>query len=247
MIGTEKVESDARNDRPSYGLGQKKIQVRRLGRVSYGHALARQRRLVTLRRAGSVDDQLILTEHDPVVTLGRGGDMAQVRGGTARLRELGIEFYVTDRGGGATFHGPGQLVVYPIIDLGAGGDIHAYLRSLESVVISTLRDFDLEAARAPGFTGVWIGDSKISASGIRVSRWVTSHGVSINVDNDLEPYRLINQCGLSDRGVTSVAAQKGRSPGLNAVAASFIANFCTEYGHARVASGPRNAGLSEAH
>ena len=146
--------------------------VRRLGRMAYDQAWALQRELVAARQAGEAPDTLLLLEHPPVITLGRSGETQHLLGSEAELERRGVEFVETDRGGDITFHGPGQIVGYAIVDLAARGrDLHRYLRDLESVVIRALAEFGIVAGRVAGLTGVWVGEAKVAAIGIRVSLW----------------------------------------------------------------------------
>jgi lipoyl(octanoyl) transferase len=184
--------------------------VRRLGRIGYREAWALQREAVSERHAGRIPDTLLLLEHPPVITLGRSGSEAHLLGSDRDLVERGIELVPSDRGGDITFHGPGQIVGYSIVDLERRGrDLHRYLRDLESVLLLALAEFGIRAGRAPGLTGVWVGDAKVAAIGIRVSRWIAHHGFALNVDTDLSYFDLIVPCGISDRGVTSMVALAG--------------------------------------
>ncbi|HET7692544.1 MAG TPA: lipoyl(octanoyl) transferase LipB [Gemmatimonadota bacterium] len=186
------------------------IAVRRLGRVEYDHAWAIQRELLAARQAGHAPDTLLLLEHPPVITLGRSGETAHLLGSEAELERRGVALVATDRGGDITFHGPGQIVGYAIVDLAPRGrDLHRYLRDLESVLIRALAEFGIVAGRVEGLTGVWVGDAKVAAIGIRVSRWVTHHGFALNVDTDLSYFDLIVPCGIADRRVTSMEALLG--------------------------------------
>jgi lipoyl(octanoyl) transferase len=183
------------------------LDVRRLGLVPYAEALALQRALVEERRANRIEDVLLLVEHPPVVTLGVKGDggRSHIVATADALASRGIEVHETGRGGDVTFHGPGQIVGYPIIDLKPDRcDVHRYVRDLEEVLIRAAADFGIAAARIPGLTGVWAGDDKLAAIGVRISRWITSHGFSLNVTTDLDDFRLIVPCGIADRGVTSL-------------------------------------------
>jgi lipoate-protein ligase B len=189
---------------------QSATAVRRIGRIGYREAWALQRRAVDERRAGRIPDTLLLLEHPPVITLGRSGSEDHLLGSDRELAERGVELVPTDRGGDITFHGPGQIVGYSIVDLERRGrDLHRYLRDLESVLLRALAEFGIRAARAPGLTGVWVGNAKVAAIGIRVSRWIAHHGFALNVDTDLSYFDLIVPCGISDRGVTSMAALAG--------------------------------------
>jgi lipoate-protein ligase B len=184
--------------------------VRRLGRVGYRAAWALQRQLVAARSADEIPDTLLLLEHPPVITLGRAGSTDHLLGSEAELAGRGVELVASDRGGDITFHGPGQIVGYAIVDLAARGrDLHRYLRDLETVLIRALAEFGIRAGRSPGLTGVWVGDAKVAAIGIRVSRWITHHGFALNVQTDLSYFDLIVPCGIADRRVTSMEALLG--------------------------------------
>ncbi|OFW27831.1 MAG: lipoyl(octanoyl) transferase [Acidobacteria bacterium RIFCSPLOWO2_02_FULL_65_29] len=186
----------------------REIQVRRLGRVSYLQALEMQRALVEDRRAGSVGDLLLLLDHPPVLTVGvrRHSGRSHVLAAPEELAARGIEVYETGRGGDVTYHGPGQVVGYPIVDLKPDRqDVHRYLRDLEEVIIRVAGDFGIEAARVAGLTGVWVGPEKLAAIGVRISRWITSHGFAMNVTTDLDDFDLIVPCGIDGKGVTSLA------------------------------------------
>jgi lipoyl(octanoyl) transferase len=189
------------------------VEVRRLGVVPYAEALALQRELVEKRRAGRIGDLLLLLEHPHVLTLGVRGDggRSNILASAEALAERAVDIHETGRGGDITYHGPGQLVGYPIIDLRPDRcDVHRYVRDLEEVLIRVAADYDIEAGRVPGLTGVWVGDSKLAAIGVRIARWVTSHGFALNVTTDLEYFKLIVPCGIADRGVTSLGALLGR-------------------------------------
>lgn len=185
--------------------------VRRLGRLGYREARALQREVVAARREERVPDTLLLLEHPPVITLGRSGSADHLLGSGTELAARGVEFVESDRGGDITFHGPGQVVGYAIVDLERRGrDLHRYLRDLESVLIRALAELGIEAGRVEGLTGVWVGDAKVAAIGIRVSRWIAHHGFALNVDTDLSYFDLIVPCGIADRRVTSIAELFGR-------------------------------------
>jgi lipoyl(octanoyl) transferase len=189
------------------------LEVRRLGRVSYAEALELQRTLVEDRRAGRVGDVLLLVEHPHVITLGtrRETARANVLVTPERLAALGVELHETGRGGDVTYHGPGQLVGYPILNLKPDrADVYDYVRNLESVMIRASARFGVAAGRIEGLTGAWVGGSKIGAIGVRISRWITSHGFAYNVNTDLDYFNLIVPCGIRDHGVTSLARELGR-------------------------------------
>ena len=175
--------------------------------VPYRDALARQYALAERRWLGAIPDTLLLLEHPPVITLGRGSREADLLTGEADLNARGITVERVDRGGEVSYHAPGQLVGYPILDLkDHGQDLHRYLRDLEEVIIRTLAVYGLRGERVAGRTGVWVGDRKIAALGIKVSRWISLHGWALNVTTDLGPFRRdIVPCGISDRDVTSLA------------------------------------------
>lgn len=183
----------------------------RLGLVDYAKAWELQRRVVAARIADEIPDALILVEHPHVYTLGRGGHAENVLLDDAALAAIGAQLFWVDRGGDVTYHGPGQLVGYPIVHLARlGKDVHAHLRRIEEVLIRVLADFGLEARRDPAYTGVWVGDEKVAAIGVRVSHWVTSHGFALNVDPDLGYFAQIIPCGIRHKGVTSLARLLGR-------------------------------------
>ena len=189
------------------------LDVRRLGLMPYDEALALQRALVEDRRAGRIGDTLLLAEHPHVLTLGVRGDggRAHILASADVLAARGIDIHETGRGGDITYHGPGQLVGYPILDLKPDRcDVHRYVRDLEEVLIHAVADFGIEAGRVEGLTGVWVGREKLAAIGVRIARWVTSHGFALNVTTDLDYFNLIVPCGIADRGVTSMAALTGR-------------------------------------
>ena len=188
------------------------LQVRRLGTVSYADGLALQEELVGARRSGAIPDTLVLLEHPHVITLGGASDPAHVLAGPDRRAELGVELFESGRGGDVTYHGPGQLVGYPILLLeDSRRDLHRYLRDLEGVLIDVLATFGVCAERSAGRTGVWTGGSKIAAIGVRVSSgWITSHGFAFNVSTDLSFFEAIVPCGIADCTVTSLERELGR-------------------------------------
>jgi len=184
------------------------FEIRRLGVVPYADALEIQRALVEDRRANRVGDLLLFVEHPHVLTLGVRGDggRSHILAPPEMLHARGIEIYETGRGGDITYHGPGQVVGYPIVDLKPDRcDVHRYVRDLEDVLIRTAADYGIDARRIDGLTGVWVGDEKLAAIGVRISRWVTSHGFALNVTTDLDNFDLIVPCGIADRGVTSLS------------------------------------------
>ena len=178
-----------------------------LGRRGFLETWELQRRLVERRQRGEIGDVLLFVEHPPTYTLGRSGKREHLLVSADTLAALDAEFVETDRGGDITFHGPGQVVGYPILDLRRWvQDVHAYLRALEEVLIRALAPFGIEAARETGYTGVWHREGKMGAIGVRISRWVTSHGFALNVTTDLDYFRRIVPCGIVGRGVSSMAS-----------------------------------------
>jgi lipoyl(octanoyl) transferase len=187
------------------------LEVRRLGRIGYAEGLDLQARLVEERQQQRSADTLLLLEHDPVVTLGRNARRENLLLSEEELRRRGIAVFETGRGGDVTYHGPGQVVGYPILDLAPDRrDVHRYVRDLEEVMIRTCADYGVVAGRVAGLTGTWVGAEKIGAIGVRIARWVTSHGFAFNVSTDLSPFGLIVPCGIRERGVTSLARLLGR-------------------------------------
>jgi lipoyl(octanoyl) transferase len=205
--------------------------VEQLGLVDYAQALDLQREKVAQRKAGVIPDTLLLLEHPHVYTLGRNARRENLLVSVDWLASHGAQVFETDRGGDATYHGPGQLVGYPILDLTQHHrDVSWYMRSLEEVFIRAARDFGIEAGRSPGAPGVWVGNDKLVAMGVHLSRWVTSHGFALNVNTDLTYFDWIVPCGLRGRGVTSLAKLLGRQMGMGAVAPRVIEHFGTVFG-----------------
>lgn len=179
-------------------------QVRDLGMIGYAAAFEMQRELVERRKRGEIPDQLLLVEHPHTITMGRNGRDEHLLAGAEVLDRAGIEFHHTDRGGDVTYHGPGQLVGYPIFDLREWKrDVVGYVRALEQALIDALAEFGIRGHRSEGATGVWVDDAKIAAIGVHISRWVTSHGFALNISTDLDYFRYIVPCGLT-RPVTSL-------------------------------------------
>jgi lipoyl(octanoyl) transferase len=211
----------------------KALHIHRLGRMPYPDALELQARLVDERRAHRIPDTLVLLEHPHVLTLGvrRGGGRGNIVATAARLAELGVPIHETGRGGDVTYHGPGQIVGYPILDLRPDRqDVHRYVRDLEDVLIRVCAEFGIAGERVPGLTGVWVNRStrgleKVAAIGVRISRWITSHGFALNVNTDLEYFNLIVPCGIPDKGVTSLARLCGGSVDHLAVETALAAHF----------------------
>ena len=203
-------------------------EVRRLGIVSYAEALALQKQLVEDRREGKVGDVLLLVEHPHVLTLGVRGDggRSHILATDDVLASRGVEVYEAGRGGDITYHGPGQIVGYPVIDLKPDRcDVHRYVRDLEEVLIRVAADYGLSAERVRGLTGVWVRGEKVAAIGVRIARWITSHGFALNVTTDLDYFNLIVPCGIADRGVTSLSRLLDRPVELAEVEDRLIQRF----------------------
>jgi lipoyl(octanoyl) transferase len=209
----------------------RKCQVRELGRIEYGPALALQQELIAARKAGTATDHLLLLEHPHVITLGRNGHHENLLASAEIMERAGIQFFPTDRGGDVTYHGPGQLVAYPILDLREWKrDVGAFVRAMEQTIIDTLADYGIAAGRIPQLTGVWVdgrqgyaGKAKIAAIGVHISRWVTSHGLALNVSTDLTYFQYIVPCGLT-KPVTSMA-QLGVRVSMEDVSRSLAGHF----------------------
>jgi lipoyl(octanoyl) transferase len=196
------------------------------GLVDYAAGLALQQRRVAERKAGAIPDTLILLQHPHVYTLGRSARRQNVLASEPFLRSRGAELFETDRGGDVTYHGPGQLVGYPIIDLtGHRRDIAWYMRSLEEVFIRVAGDYGIEASRFAGAAGVWVGNEKLVAMGVHVSRWVTSHGFAFNIKTDLRYFQWIVPCGLSGKGVTSLSRLLGHDSDMKLASDRVIRHF----------------------
>jgi lipoyl(octanoyl) transferase len=182
-----------------------KCEVRELGRIGYSQGFEIQQQLVEQRKQGIIPDQLLLLEHPHSITLGRNGRLENLLGSEPALRAAGIAFHASDRGGDITYHGPGQVVGYPILDLREWKrDVGAYVRAIEQVMIDALADFGIAAGRLGGCTGAWVDAEKIGAIGVHISRWVTSHGFALNVSTDLSYFGYIVPCGLA-KPVTSMS------------------------------------------
>jgi lipoyl(octanoyl) transferase len=208
------------------------VDVRRLGRVEYEAALELQQSLVEQRKRGEIPDQLLLLEHPEVITLGvkTRHDRSHVLETPEALAARGVALFETGRGGDVTYHGPGQLVGYPILDLAPDRrDVHRYVRDLEEVLIRAVAEFGITAGRVAGLTGIWIGEAgredKLAAIGVRISRWITSHGFALNVNTDLSGFGLIVPCGIVGRGVTSLQRLLGREVAMAEVEAAVVRHF----------------------
>lgn len=206
----------------------RELAVRRLGIVGYAEALDLQKQLVEKRKAGEIPDQLLLLQHPPVITLGvkTRNDRSHIVATPEALAAQGVEVFETGRGGDVTYHGPGQLVGYPIIDLKPDRcDVHQYVRDIEEVMIRMAAAFGVTAGRSPGLTGAWVGDEKLAAIGVRIARWVTSHGFAFNVTTNLSHFGLIVPCGITDKGVTSLEKLLGRPVQMEEVEGAAIQGF----------------------
>ncbi len=204
-----------------------------IGLVEYGAARELQRRLVAARKAGAVPDVLLLCEHPNVITLGRNGKLENLRASDHVLRQMGVSFFETDRGGDITYHGPGQLVGYPILNLAEiRRDVAWYMRSLEEAMIRATSEFGITSRRVPGRTGVWVdvpvgqdAEEKLAAIGVHLSRWVTSHGFAYNVSTDLRYFDLIVPCGIANKRASSLDKLLGRSVKMEEVSLRIAAHL----------------------
>ncbi len=219
--------------------------VIRLGRIAYQAALDLQLRIVErLKESETLDAVLLLLEHEQVITLGRSADDANLRVPRDEFARRGIDVHESSRGGDVTYHGPGQIVGYPILRLaGKRRDIHRYLRTLEQVVIAVLGRYGLEGERLEGLTGVWVGGAKAAAIGVAISRWVAYHGFALNVTTDLDAFRLIVPCGITDKPVTSMQNLLGRPLPLREVEDALIAEFVRAFGFDPAVEHPSPADL----
>ncbi len=204
----------------------RRCEVHRLHLVTYENGMKLQQKLVEMRQRDEIDDQLLLLEHPPVITLGRGGDASNLLASQQVLLAEGVRFFETTRGGDITYHGPGQIVGYPILHLGEGRrDVRRYVTQLEDVLIRTVAEYGIAATRVEGRRGIWVGPDKIAAIGVRIARWVTSHGWALNVNTNLAHFQLITPCGLRGSGVTSIERETGRSVDLQEVREVLAAKF----------------------
>lgn len=204
------------------------LEIRRLGLVPYADGVELQRRLVEERRADRIPDQLLLLEHPPVITLGVKvrHDQSNILATPDTLARAGVELVETGRGGDVTYHGPGQVVGYPILDLRPDRcDVHRYVRDLEEVMIAAAAVFGVSAGRVAGLTGAWVGDDKLAAIGVRIARWITSHGFAFNVSTDLSHFDLIVPCGIRNRGVTSLDRVLGTTVRIREVEDAILSAF----------------------
>jgi lipoyl(octanoyl) transferase len=205
-----------------------KLLIVKLGKIDYQEALDLQERLLKLRQQNKIDDTLLLLEHFPVLTLGIRGKQSNILIPEQVLEEQGIRVYKINRGGDVTYHGPGQIVGYPILDLNHHGkDLLRFIRRIEEVFIQLLKEeYGITAGRVPKFTGVWVGSEKITAIGFAVKRWVTMHGFAFNVNTNLEHFRWIHPCGITDKGVTSLQKLLGHAEDFDKVTDQVAKYFC---------------------
>lgn len=202
----------------------------RLGTVDYADAHRLQKELLAKRIAGEIGDAVLLLEHPAVLTMGRSASEEHLLASAEVLEARGISVHEVGRGGDVTYHGPGQLVAYPIIDLKPDRrDVRKYMWSLEETMIRTCADFGLSATRVEGLNGAWIGERKVGAVGVRISRWVTMHGLALNANPDLADFDLIVPCGIRDKTVTSLSAELGRTVGVVDVAGPLARNLAALY------------------
>ena len=207
------------------------LTVERLGTVPYLPTWGLQDELAGHRRERRIGDRLLLLEHFPVYTIGRGGDDSNLLAGPERLRELGAEFVRIDRGGDVTFHGPGQIVAYPIVELRDPLDLRRYVRALEGAIIDTAAAFGVAAARVEGLTGVWVaGERKLAAIGVRVRRGVTTHGLALNVNTELRWFDEMIPCGIRDKEVTSLARELGHPVPMEEVEQALAVALAAHFG-----------------
>ena len=212
------------------------VAVTNIGRTRYAEAWELQRRLCELRHFGMIGDVMLLTEHEPVYTLGKGADANHLLASDDELKIGGTEVFHIDRGGDVTYHGPGQIVGYPILDLSQyKADIHWYLRSLEEMIILALEEYDIDAGREEGMTGVWVKGEKIAAIGVKVSRWITMHGFALNVNTDLKGFERIIPCGIFHKGVTSMEKILGERIPTESVHETLRQSFGVVFGRSTTA------------
>jgi lipoic acid synthetase len=208
------------------------LTIYQLGTVGYDEALALQKRVMA-QYAENLEDAgtLILLEHPPVLTIGRSGTAKNILASAQELQRAGVRVVETNRGGDVTYHGPGQIVGYPILPLAFHGkDVHAYLRRLESFLIAALWEYGIKAERRDGFTGVWTSTGKIASIGVAISHWISWHGFALNVAPNLEHFKLIHPCGLVGVEITSMEKILGRAPGRREVESRLTAHFRAEFG-----------------
>jgi len=201
-------------------------RVFRLGTMAYEEAFRLQLKLAEARGAGAIGDTLLILEHDPVITIGRSGKIQNILVPQEALRQKNIQVVFTDRGGDVTYHGPGQVVLYPILDLRPFRlSVPGYVYQLEEVVIRLLAHYGIAAGRVEKLRGVWVPQGKIAALGVHLSRWISRHGIALNVNTDLDAFRLIHPCGITDRPVTSMRQVLGRTLPMAEVESLMVRTF----------------------
>ena len=206
------------------------LKVYQLGQVGYETAFLVQEKLQAQRISGDIPDVLLILEHPPTLTLSKKADMANIRVDEKMLKKRNVALFSTDRGGSITFHGPGQIVGYPIMDLSQRGkDIHHYIRNLEQVIMEMLTAYSVAGHRDDKHIGVWVGSEKIAAIGVRVKKWVTKHGFAVNVNTDLSYFDMIHACGIMDKGVTSLHHILNRSVNIKEAVGFLIDKFSTVF------------------
>jgi len=210
------------------------MEFRRLGLVPYQQAWAMQRALAAARQRDDIPDTVLLLEHPHTFTIGRSGTRDHVYLSDQELADRGITCLEVDRGGDVTYHGPGQLVGYPILFLGSQPDVGAYLRSLEGCLIAVLDDWGIRAGRLEGYTGVWIGDRKIAAIGVKVAQGVTTHGFALNANTDLSLFGHILPCGIPDKGITSMALELGRPVSMGQIEDAVVARLAERFAPGKI-------------
>jgi len=204
--------------------------VLELGLIEYQEAYHLQRTLHQQRVEGKISDVLLLLEHPPTITIGKSGTLDNVLVSRERLAQEGMSLFFIERGGDVTYHGPGQLVGYPIVDLRQRGrDLHCYVKKLEEVILRTLRDFSIDGDRDEGHPGVWVNEQEIAAIGLSLRRWVSMHGFALNIDIDLEHFSFINPCGFSDKRATSMSKILGSQVPMQDATNSLISHFCNVF------------------
>ncbi len=206
-----------------------------LGTAKFAETWDLQKSLLASRVENRITDTLLFVEHPNVYTIGKAGSNSNIIADTEFISQNEIEIFEIDRGGDVTFHGPGQIIGYPIINLANWEkDIHKYLRAIEEAIINVCKEYDINATRNPEYTGVWVGENKICAIGVKVSRWVTMHGFAFNVNTNLNLFNGIIPCGIKDKGVTSLEKEIGRKINIDVVKKSVLNNFAKVFGYDKI-------------
>jgi len=214
-----------------------KLRVLRMGRVEYQEILNIQLDLLQKRQKSEIDDTLLLVEHPPVITMGRQAKYSDILTSEESLKRIGVKIYEIDRGGEVTYHGPGQIVGYTIIDLkNRNRDVRGFVRDMEEIFIKLLeREYGIKSGRDPKYRGVWVGSHKIAAIGISIKRYITMHGFAFNVNTDLDHFKWIIPCGIRDKGVTSLKDILGYDVNLDKISNLIVRYFCEVFGYPRMA------------